>query len=127
MNNEDFVTYEHAVVLNKLGFREKCDYIYRFENNPLYSLEKTIIRKEYCVSWNNSRDCCSAPTLAQAQKWFRKEKKYSVEPHYNNTYWDVEIINMNNEDCYEINNCFVCYEEALSVGITECLKMLQNN
>ena len=126
MDTEDFVTFEQALALKKLGFKEKCDYIYRFENNPLYSLEERIIRKEYCVSWNNYRDCCSAPTLAQAQKWLHKNKRYYIEITYDELIYsyNYRIIRMGLKVLYKGNKNYNSPEEVLSAGITECLKLL---
>lgn len=43
MNTEDFVTYQQALALKKLGFREKCLYHYNTLGilNPNYFLEPT--------------------------------------------------------------------------------------
>ena len=105
MNTEDFVTYEQALALKKLGFREPCLYFYDLErrlcpnginigpfdciedyknNQPVYIDEG--FRTENFLHPNF--DICDAPTLAQAQAWLRDCKNTIViaEPD-----WDEEI------------------------------------
>ena len=84
MNTEDFVTYETALTLKKLGFREECLYYYKhhrlipneFMNDSGYYY---ILLKDLYRSMNSENpdqgDICDAPTLAQVQEWLRKEKK----------------------------------------------------
>ena len=121
MNKEDFVTYEQAVALKKLGFNYDCDYCYS-EDKELYKYD---YHTEYYTRISND---ISAPTLAQAQKWLRKTKKHHVDSscidkdtwHYTITELIDNVIVVRNE--LE----FSSYEEALSVGITECIKLLEN-
>ena len=72
MNKEDFVTYEQALVLKKLGFREKCLYFYKDEtsllSNILYGKRHTL--EDFYDDFNEY--FCSAPTLCEAQAWLRE-------------------------------------------------------
>lgn len=118
MNTEDFVTYEQAVALKKLGFREDIEY---------YFSEFKKITHSSCINNFNGGLCImSAPTLAQAQKWLRS-KGYSVEPRSwarNYKFYIAQI-----ETCRDItlsDSSYSSYEETLSAGITECLKLLEN-
>ena len=119
MNTEDFVTYEQALALKKLGFNYDCDYYYS-EDKELYKYD---YHTEY---YNGSNNDLPAPTLAQVQKWLRKEKKLSIEPFsYRKTQWIMDIINLGTMDCPGIWDKHTSYEEALSAGINECLKLLK--
>ena len=127
MNTEDFCTYEQALVLKELGFDLKTEYYYskltgiNFSNVP--------------DNFNNTsvNGVCSAPTLAQAQKWLRKKKKYSVEAFFERikddkeqwSYFRSNILD-NSQDDQSIGY-FNSYEEALSAGITECIKFIKDN
>lgn len=135
MNTEDFITYKQALALKKLGYREPCLYYYvnwnlipnnvyahRVDNNSFHrvynvkALSKVRnVAKEQIV--------CDAPTLAQVQKWLRKEKGLFVEAHFMRidayTYEIHGEIHKNDFTVYSIP------EEALSAGITECLKLLE--
>ena len=123
MEKEDFVTYEQALALKKLGFNYQTDY--------LYSPEFELVKFDYnnCYEQGYYDDYADAPTLAQVQKWLRKEKKYSVQPYYYmNNKWGCLIVKLSfdAEDVYD-NVTYNSPEEALSEGITECLKLLENN
>lgn len=156
MNTEDFVTYEQAIALKELGFNEKCLHYYEdCEEDPIildncYSGDEVLLSDLY-YSYNteDSRRFYDAPTLAQAQKWLRKEKGLVVCPcpeaifindieNRKNQMWkhngwicDILIIKENNELTNgsdvdgENGKLFTSYEEALSAGITECLNFLK--
>lgn len=141
MNTEDFVTYEQALALKKLGFDEKCLFAYN-ENVTLiphhYTCDGTVYTTDlYCSSnkhYYKDKDFCDAPTLAHAQKWLIKEKKYYVNPDADiSDVWLWEIVNLRNSNLICMwnqpnqHNHYNSYEKALSAGITECLKMLKNN
>ena len=121
---EDVVTYEQAMVLKELGFDEICTHYYFHDGR-----KPTLYLNPHCFEGKtNFKDnkSCNAPTLAQAQKWLRK-KGYSVEPMLcsSKTYrCDIyRIIDFKHMTYNIINKS--SYEEALSAGITECLKILE--
>lgn len=135
MNKEDFVTYEQALYLKKLGFRELC--LYRYEKEELlpnyyYSDDEVDVEDLYrsynSYSINNLEyraNTIDAPTLVQVQKWLRKTKKYNITPKYiGNNYWIAEISILDTTNISHIK-VYDSYEEALSAGITECLKLLE--
>lgn len=132
MNKEDFVTYEQALALKKLGFNERCLYYYNANeqivaNERDYQEEVSV--KDLYISYNSeytSYNRIDAPTLAQAQKWFR-QKGYSIEAMLcvNKTYrCDIFSIEDFRHVSFKIMD-MTSYEEALSAGITECLKLLE--
>lgn len=135
MNTEDFVTYEQALALKKLGFVEKCLYYYNANaqivaNERDYQEEVSV--KDLYTSYNGeytSYNRVDAPTLAQAQKWLRKEKDIIVlatcDLDYKNGhswYWLIDV----NFEVEDPNRSHNSYEEALSAGIDKCLKLLEN-
>ena len=135
MNKEDFVTYEQAIALKKLGFRDKCLYHYNIFNelvpNQFNAEDETITVEDLYDSLNTdtkSKIVCDVPTLAQAQKWLMKEKNCFVHPgfilkhHWNFTIFDV----IEAEPIFCSHIMYSSYEEALSAGIIECLKLLEN-
>ena len=149
MNTEDFVTYEQALSLKKLGFIEECLYYYDLEGRlcpnginiglfecvedyknkqPVYIDEGLHTENLLCPNI----DICDAPTLAQAQGWLRKEKNYYVNPDADvSDCWLWEIVNLRNSDLvcmWNLSNQpnhYNSYEKALSAGITECLRILE--
>ena len=128
---EDFVTYEQAVALKKLGFKEECFYFYNifkeFAPNPVVEEFETV--NDALCSVNSESEIeivCDAPTLAQAQKWLRKEKHYYIDClHVIANNWTYEISDDNGSVKYN-EYMLVSFEEALSTGITECLKLLES-
>lgn len=126
MNTEDFVTYEQALALKKLGFDLKTEYY----SSKLTGINFSNVPENFNNTFVNG--VCSVPTLAQAQKWLRKEKKYSVEAFFerikdSKEQWSYFISNiLNSSQDGQSIGYFYSYEEALSAGITECLKLLEN-
>lgn len=139
MNKEDFVTYEQALSLKKLGFD--------LEVNHYYDDYKELIESFAICSHGGSFDStatayddfnhgycdeiyCSAPTLAQAQKWLRKKGLIiCINPRF---YMNRKPL-MGYDYClYKTGRTYIdsttvydSYEEALSSGISECLKLLK--
>ena len=133
MNTEDFCTYEQALALKKLGFDERCLFHYigdksSLTENALWWNGIVSVDRLY-KSYNKCRVCdCDAPTLAQAQKWLRNEKKFSVEvSSLCITSWFYDIDNLKDNKSFETYGVYKSYEEALSAGITECLKLLEKD
>ena len=132
MDIEDLVTFEQATFLKKLGFQEECTHYYY--NKHLYEYSPKDYSM-YCISWdfntkeyidtsgyNLFENCISAPTLAQAQKWLRKNKNVSIEPRYDALQWWCNITNILTSDWKDLPDTYRSYERALSTGITEYFK-----
>lgn len=137
MNTEDFVTYEQALALKKLGFREKCLYYYfnhTLHPNDVYAhkVDRNSFHRVYSVEAlskirNVAKEpaVCDAPTLSQVQKWLRKEKGICVEPIFiYEQVFEVILKSISYALYKRLDEKFNSYEEALSDGITECLKLL---
>ncbi len=71
----------------------------------------------------------SAPRLDQAQAWLRETKHIYVYPEINCfKKWFAKAVDMErNEDLIWDGSMFDTYEAALSAGITEALKLLEEN
>lgn len=95
MRTEDFVTYEQALDLKKLGFNENCIFFYSNRNHmkafcvDSISIQYTPNNIGGYLNQNKNTDeyTCDAPTLAEVQKWLRRTQKISVEPF---VYWYSE-------------------------------------
>lgn len=125
MSHEDFVTYEQAIALKKLGFDLYSDYIFTPE-------EKTCPKYILSYDYQGREGYVDAPTLSQVQRWLRKEKDLYL-------IWDMGQDRKHNSkfawyvcDChgYIIDTLADDFkhntpEEALSAGITECIKILE--
>ena len=134
MSPEDFVTYEQAFALKKLGFDERCTHYYINDSKSLREVEPRCFGM-YSISYNFNYDdsnelfeeLTSAPTLAQAHQ-FLISKGFLIVP-YSMSFesWQCRVCKkgkpFNNSKLYED---FASYNEALSEGITECLRILDN-
>ena len=121
MYTEDFVTYEQALALKKLGFDEYCDYIFTPSGKIC---PKVILSYDY----REREGYVDAPTLWEAQKWLRKEKQIDIEINvYLLGHREYRSVIYNNNNNAIILRPYCSYEEALSAGITKCLELLEIN
>ena len=124
---EDFVTYEQALALKQLGFNEKCLFYYGPDKilYPNYTFSADTLRTtdlyRCCNDSSENNYPIDAPTLAQAQKWLRKNKKHSVEAQYSHDDKYDYCIKKINGLWSDSDKEYDSYEEALSAGITEIL------
>lgn len=64
-------------------------------------------------------------TLYEAQKWLREEKGIHIEVLYQPATWTCKIYNLKNREYIKGYTFFVSYEEALSEGIKEAVKIFK--
>ncbi len=133
---EHYVSYEQAKRLNKLGF-DAADKYYVTENfcegnNPYFFntysvgdlVDECVV---YYVNEDNEDDYrgIPAPRLDQAQAWLR-EKGIDIELtvyHCDHREYRPIIYSITGESI--VKSQYPTYEAALSAGITEALKILE--
>jgi hypothetical protein len=115
---KEFVPYEQALELKKLGFNEECLSYYTYPEGKFSNV----------LSFNSYKNTAlktSSPTFSQAFRWFRE--KYNLIPdiqYYGN--WNFEIFRIGEfaEPMDDVNVDYTfkggTYEEAE----LECLKKL---
>lgn len=125
MAHEDFVTYEQAEKLKELGFNWKC---YAFYDEGTLDEGLDCYNRatfENCNKWRDN--LCSAPTLAQAQRWLRERfgRDLVISPRFNSEtgerigyFWKCSQRTDLNISILKTHNT---YEEALSEAITTIL------
>lgn len=124
MNNKDFVSYEIAQALNRLGFSWKC-YAYYWTQDGEF--RETSIRMH--VNDPNCQSMVAAPNLWEAQKWLREAHGVHVEPRFvYNGRFDLYIVS-ENLHLYKHYTYMLWtdYESALSAGIEAALKLIETN
>ena len=118
---KEFVPYEHALELKKVGF-EYISTIFAYDQSgELYTRDG--IPHDF-----NIRGLLSAPTFSQAFRWFREKYKISGEISSDfylegkDNEWEYNIYQLGKEDDGYVGtiNIFKTYEEAE----LECLKKL---
>lgn len=123
LENKDYCDYDTCVALKELGYSESF---------PL-SKDYEVLGKDYDI------------LLYEAQKWLREEKEayVTIIPEYNEfgpikgvkyrlevAYWKddefgYETIEWLDEECPHTIITFDSYEEALSEGVREAVKLLK--
>ena len=132
--SEDFVTHKQALALKKLGFN--------WELNRYYTDKGSLIYDAFADDFNVGSGSASAPTLSLAQKWLLSNHEIFVTSdirfsnyqsgNYSDPKYQYMIVDMRKENvAYRIESVyrgvlFNSPEEALSAGITECLKLIEN-
>ena len=143
---EDFITYEQAKALKELGYEWKCTHYYDDNGTLTPSFEEISADggHEYTISINNlagnfnlqngeDDEWCSAPTLAQAQKWLREKEievgvfaKYDGEIRTGKWMWLMRKFDTHLFDTiFSEDVSYDTYEEALSIGINQALELLK--
>ena len=138
----EFVSFEIARKLKKKGFREKCLSYYDVEDNVglLYNTQYTdeTLPCQYmdllqCHNTGEAESkiddsgfCVDAPTISQALKWLREEKKIAINIEFIPYTWQYKIIDMSFERRFEPRGItlFSDYEEAAITGIEYVLDNL---
>lgn len=121
MNKEDFVSYETAKKLKAAGFDEPCSYY--------YNADCADIQYTKYIYYNDNDSYCSAPTLWQAAKWLREEKKMHCQVLLNGTrtmyFWQVRELVGNGKYADSIHQYDV-FEDAMRDCIDAALDLITN-
>ena len=123
LTEKDYCDYETCVALKESGFNEYC-------SGYMDSLCKTFIETRYLKRWNSTKrsdfEVFSCPSLYEAQKWLREERHIEVvvlsirmtgAPYYFQVYTEDYVTTDDNN--------YNSYEEALSEGVKEAVKILK--
>ena len=119
LTKKDYCDYETCVALERLGFNDSTD-----------------LRYNHSQILGDFLGGVKAPTLYEAQKWLREEKKIDVlieieckDVHLSSKHYSVFISYMGRfmRRFQYLSNEFDSYEEALSEGIKEAVKILKEN
>lgn len=125
------VTFEQAKKLKKVGFDFPTEFFYNSDKQLRY------IREEepecWDENWNIIEDCCSAPTVALALKWFRDAKKVMYKIGFCKIFGFEVVFLLNDanitEEIEDIDGSilyFDTYEQAESALLDELLKLIEN-
>ena len=134
-----FVTYEQAKKLKELGFKDLCLFNYdlngnRVPNSLVSDGVEGVTTVDLLTSFNSEQteriDC---PTLSQVQTWLKKEKEIylmceiQLGCEIHNAKFEWIVYNRKGYIMCNLSSGFIydTSEEALSAGITECIKFLE--
>ena len=126
LTEKDYCDYETYVALKELGYVGICDAYYELTGNDSYNRDSFELLYTRDFIHPDDKDRVAAPLLYQAQKWLREEKflLIVVDRLLNGEYVFsvVDILNYSEEKNGTANS----YEEALSEGIKEAVKILKD-
>lgn len=120
---EELVTLETAKMLKEKGFNKFCSFAYIDEYCNLMSVHTTnSLIDKMGLGY-------SAPTQSFAQKWLRETKNLHIEISYMyGNYWIYDILTIPEHDLVGLSDRpiirYETYEDALSAGIFEALKLI---
>ena len=138
LTEKDYCDYDTCVALKELGYKVPTSAYYMPKNSQLIFVINQFRGGAAmdCFYSNNSlhKECMAsdfidAPTMWEAQKWLREEKGIHIEMDrmgYSTGYgWQVSIVEMEYNLCKSVIHNNNSYEEALSEGIKEAIKILK--
>lgn len=149
LTEKDYCDYDTCVALKELGYKVPTSAYYMPNNNQLIFVSNPF-RGGYVIdcfySYNSfpknvmTSNYIDAPTMWEAQKWLREEKRIIIEATFNLMYkgqprfnWRVlynlaqhkgayyTLDSVNSKEDYD------SFEEALSEGIKKAVKILKEN
>ena len=135
LNEKDYCDYDTCVALKELGYKVPTSAYYITNDTTLYFVSNPF-RGGYAIdcfySHNSLREgvvtsnYIDAPTMWEAQKWLREEKKIHITIFVFKDiyYWDISMVG-SYASCKETHKDYSSYEEALLEAIKEAIKMLK--
>ena len=143
---EQFVPYELALKLKKIGFNEPCIFAYCINksnntpsilesSNPFGELNDPLdwnnMQKGYyrtIINYNKEDVKCSALLWGQAFNWFREKYKFKVGIGINDKglYYDYKIVLFNTTDAY-YKDCYNTYTEARLACLEKLIELCKKN
>lgn len=124
MNKEDFVDYSQALALEGLGFDLDTDYVYISINSKI----SRVTRSEFIGNGLNKicDSSCPSPTLLEAHKFLISKGLLIVPYSMSFESWKYRLCKRGEQFVdSKLYEDFYSYEEALSDGITKCIKILE--
>lgn len=133
---KQFVTYEIALKLKKIGFKKKC-FGYYTETKILhlggkYNTIDFRVRSKYVEDICQHDDACLAPLWQQVFEWLIKN--HSIHIHIcvpNKKKWLVQLHTLNGEwifnDGIDSEWYYDTYGDAREQGILKAIKLIRGN
>jgi len=131
---KQFGTYEIALSLRKLGFKERCIGMYC----PEFSLLNVGMNWNVKNLNDINHEYCSAPLYQQIIDWFREKYELIIDSPkpdiWNKGRWSVRVESMNeiiilesivDQPYWIIYRCYKSYEEAREQSILKVLKLIK--
>jgi hypothetical protein len=123
LTEKDYCDYETCVALKELGYVGSSRYYYTQQDRKFHY---DAYNKFYTVRTADAMGYVLAIHLYEAQKWLREEKNNIVylEKNYFGWYYAIHY-NVGEVHQLKFSDEYDSYEEALSAGIKEAIKLLK--
>jgi hypothetical protein len=130
LTEKDYCDYDTCVALKELGYVGICDAYYELIGSEDYNRDSFEILYTRDFIHPDDIDRVAAPLLCQAQKWLREEKKLIVLVGFDFCPLTSEIVYnwvivVNGNTAKISSYTYDDFEEALSEGIKEAVKILK--
>ena len=129
LDNKDYCDYETCVALKELGYKGISRFFYATKESPLrrYSYDQILTTRIADAVGHTL-----AISLYVAQKWLREEKKLIVLVGFDFCPITSEIVYnwvivVNGNTAKKSSYTYDYFEEALSEGVREAIKILKEN
>jgi len=129
LDNKDYCDYETCVALKELGYKGISRFFYATKESPLrrYSYDQILTTRIADAVGHTL-----AISLYVAQKWLREEKKLIVLVGFDFCPITSEIVYnwvivVNGNTAKKSSYTYEYFEEALSEGVREAIKILKEN
>lgn len=127
-NKEEYVTYEQAKTLKKLGFNEICEYCYVKLESCLFEDLGSFINSYL----EDNKFAC--PMLDQVVNWMRNKHHLHIIVDYHiipkqgwfRVLWYFRVSRIAGLYLGNDNKYYDTYEEALSKSIYKCLEIIND-
>ena len=133
LTEKDYCDYDTCVALKELGYVGICDAYYELTGNEDYNRDSFELLYTRDFIHPDDIDRVAAPLLYQAQKWLREEKNIDISVTISPFEYFAtirEFVFWRGEYSWKTPpiypNGAKTYEEALSEGIKEAVKILTN-
>ena len=97
--NEQFIPYEQALELKKLGFNEPCFAFYGLSRDDYKTIRLSIfqnLKTDYLSDLHHLDVTCDAQTFSQAFRFFREKYMLSGEIYIFKNIWNFDIEDIKN-------------------------------
>ena len=130
--NKEFIPYEQALELKKLGFDEPCFAWYNDNGNYMLGIDEVRFDTKKTYHFNNT-DSVSAPLYQQAFRWFREKKlsdsyvyRYQDRTDGSINYGYSIINDYGIEETRFIKENYITYEEAELACLKKLIEIVKN-
>ena len=121
--SKEFIPYEEALALKKLGFDEECCAWYFLIDGM-----ENVLQKYADGNWNDDQfKQCSAPLYQQAFRWFRETYEHIATSDFNRSLGYKFEIDLHGGDSSCCTQWYATYEETELACLRKLIEIVNQN